>query len=160
MAPSHDTTQVTALLAQQAAAHGLELVHVEFGGQGHAPLVRVYLDREGGIGIDAIAEANSWVKQILDGTPEYATGYTLEVSSPGIERPLVKPADFERFAGSAAKITTTQKVDGRSHFTGTIVGLDGPDVLIDVDGTTHRVAHELIRTARLRGLIDPSKEGC
>jgi ribosome maturation factor RimP len=159
MAATQDTSAVIALLTEQASAHGLELVHVEFGGQAHAPLVRVYLDREGGIDIDAISAANSWVMEVLDARPGYAAGYTLEVSSPGIDRPLVKPADFERFAGSEAKITTAEKVDGRSHFTGTLAGLDGDDVLIGVDGTTHRVPHALIRTARLRAVIELPKEG-
>jgi ribosome maturation factor RimP len=152
-------SRVTALLDEQAASHGLELVHAEFGGQAHTPLVRVYLDREGGIGIDDITAANAWVAPVLDAQPELGGGYTLEVSSPGIERPLVKPADFARFAGQDVKVTTTGKVEGRSHFTGLLRGLEGDDVVVEVGDTTYRIPHGAIRTARLRVEIDINKEG-
>ncbi|HEX9093422.1 MAG TPA: ribosome maturation factor RimP [Coriobacteriia bacterium] len=151
--------RVIALLEAQAAAHGFELVTAEFGGQSNAPLVRVYLDRESGLDIDAIAAANAWVKEVLDAEPKLAANYTLEVSSPGIERPLVKLADFDRFAGWDAKITTTGPVEGRKHFTGRLLGVEGTDVLIEVDGTKYRVPHGAVRTARLRVEIDFNKEG-
>lgn len=151
--------RVTALLEEQAVAHGFDLVHVEFGGHAHQPLVRVYLDREGGLDIDAIASANAWVKDVLDVQPEFAKGYTLEVSSPGIERPLVKPADFERFKDSRVKVTTREPVGGRSHFTGQLLGMEGDEVLLEVDETTYRIPHETIRTARLRVDVDFAKEG-
>lgn len=152
-------SRVTGLLDEQASAHGFELVHAEFSGQARTPLVRVYLDRDGGMDIDAITTANTWVKNVLDAQPEFASGYALEVSSPGIERPLVKLADFVRFADNRAKITTAQPVEGRSHFTGTLLGVEGADVLVDVDGTTYRIPHGAVRTARLRVDIDFAKEG-
>jgi ribosome maturation factor RimP len=152
-------SRVTALLEEQASSHGLDLVAVEFGGHTHAPLVRVYLDREGGIDIDAIAAANAWVSQVLDTQPELADRYTLEVSSPGIERPLVRLKDFERFAGQDAKITTAGLVEGRSHFTGHLNGVEGENVVMVVAGTIFRIPHSAIRTARLRVEIDFNKEG-
>ena len=157
--PKDHASHVTALLEEQAAAHNVELVLAEFGGQKHAPLVRVYLDRDGGIDIDTISAANAWISEVLDAQPELADRYTLEVSSPGIDRPLVRLGDFARFAGQNAKITTTEPVEGRSHFTGCLTGVDGESVVMVVAGTMYRIPHSAIRTARLRVEIDFNKEG-
>lgn len=153
----HDT--ITGLLAPAAEEHALELVLLELAGSARNPVVRVYLDREGGIGIDDIAQANKWLKALLDVVPAYEGGYTLEVSSPGIERPLVTLAHFERFAGSDAHVSVSPEIAGRKRFTGTITGVEGADVLFDVDGTTIRVPLRTITKARLRAEIDFSKEG-
>lgn len=151
--------RLTGLFEAEAAPRGLEIVLVETGGSRRNPLVRVYLDHEGGITIDQIAEANRWIKEILEPLPEMANGYTLEVSSPGIERPLVKLADFERFVGSRAKIAVSPEIDGTKNFTGTIRGVEGTDVILDLDGSTVRIPHGSIHKARLRVEIDFSKEG-
>jgi ribosome maturation factor RimP len=149
---------LTDLFEALAAEHGLELVLVELAGAQRNPLVRVYLDREGGIGIDDIAKASSWIKPVLDEVPEFARGYSLEVSSPGIERPLTKLVDYERFAGKEAKVSTSAEIDGRKQFTGTLGGIDGSDVLLDVDGTTMRVPFRSIAKARLALKIDFGNE--
>ena len=153
------TERVTGLLETEAIAHGFDLVLAEFGGQKHRPLIRVFLDREGGLDIEAITGANAWIKDVLDAQPEFNGDYVLEVSTPGIERPLVKLADFERFAGCDAKVTTTALVNGRKHFTGRLVGVEGTDIAIDVDGTQHRIPHSVVRTAHLRVEIDFNREG-
>ena len=105
---------LTVLLEDPAAANGLELVAVEVVGAGDAPIIRVFIDRDAGIGIDDLASANGWIRPVLDDLPEVGDTCTLEVSSPGIDRPLRKQADFSRFAGKQAKITTSQPVEGRS----------------------------------------------
>lgn len=148
------TDRLTALVEDAAAANGLELVAVEVAGAEHAPLVRVFIDREDGIGIDDLVGANSWLKPLLDEVPELAERYTLEVSSPGMDRPLRKLADFERFAGTKAKITTMGPVGDRKHFTGVLEGVDGEDVLIDVDGQTRRIPHAAVTKARLEADVD------
>lgn len=152
-------SRLTGLFEAEAESRGFEVVLVEVAGSRRNPLVRVYLDHEGGITIDQIAEANRWIKEILDPLPDTANGYTLEVSSPGIERPLVKQADFERFTGSQAKVSVAPEIEGSKHFTGTILGVEGTDVLLDRDGTTVRIPHGSITRARLRVEIDFSKEG-
>jgi ribosome maturation factor RimP len=159
MATTDLATTLTALLEPLAEQHGLTLVTVEIVGHKAEPTVRVYLDREGGIDIDAIAAANEWVGEALEDVRELSTTYTLEVSSPGIERPLRRLVDFERFVGSRADIRTDVLVDRRKRFQGTIAGVEGSDVLIDVDGTTYRVPHEAISKARLRVTIDFGQEG-
>jgi ribosome maturation factor RimP len=145
-------------LTPRAAEYGLELVAVEMAGGEHQPIVRVYLDREGGIDLDAICEANSWVSDELERVQELGGAYTLEVSSPGIERPLRKLDDFERFAGRTAAIKT-RPVEGRSSFTGTVDGVKGEDVLVTADGTQYRIPVGSIKKAKLKVDIDFDEEG-
>ena len=95
--------------------------------------------------------ANKWIKELLDPLPGLARGYTLEVSSPGIERPLVTLEHFERFVGSDATVSVSPEIDGRKRFTGTIAGVEGTDILLDVDGTTIRVPFRSITKARPQG---------
>lgn len=150
--------RLEAQLAPRAEENGLDLVAVELAGADHEPIVRVYLDRDGGIDLDAICAANSWVTQELDDMPELSDTYTLEVSSPGIERPLRKLSDFQRFAGQTVELKT-RPIDGRSKFTGTIDGVDGEDVLVSADGTQHRVPSAAIKKAKLKVDIDFEEEG-
>jgi ribosome maturation factor RimP len=151
-------SRLSGLLEPRAAENGLELVAVEVAGAQNAPLVRVFLDREDGISIDAIAQASHWIQELLDADPDLACGYTLEASSPGIDRPLRKPADYERFAGSRVKVTTKRAVDGRRHFTGTLVGLDGDSIVLDLDGTKHTIPLDEVDKAGLRAEIDFNRE--
>jgi ribosome maturation factor RimP len=151
--------RLTGLLTSEAGSRGLEVVLLETGGTRRNPLVRVYLDCEGGITIDQIAESNRWIKEALDGLPQMANGYTLEVSSPGIERPLVKVADFVRFTGARAKLSVSPEVDGHKHFTGTILSVEGDTVVLDAEGTPVRIPHAAITRANLRVEFDFSKEG-
>jgi ribosome maturation factor RimP len=157
MAVSELAAKLTGLLGPKADAAGLELVCVEVAGSLRTPIVRIYLDRQGGIDIEAIAEANSWIKDALDALPETAAGYDLEVSSPGIERPLVTREHYERFLGSQAKITTTEPIDGRKSFTGTIVACEDDEVVLDTGDTTHRIPLGAVDKARLRVEIDLNK---
>jgi ribosome maturation factor RimP len=159
VAHSETVTQLTGLLEPKAREAGLELVAVEVAGQERAPIVRVFLDREGGIEIDAITAANSWIMGVLDSLPELADRYSLEVSSPGIERPLRTRNDFERFAGQTAKVTSRELVDGHKVFTGTLGGMTDDSVVLEMDGATYHIPLEGISKARLRVEIDFNKEG-
>jgi ribosome maturation factor RimP len=152
-------TRLTALLEAAAAQRGFELVLLETGGPRREPVVRVFLDHEGGITIDQIAESNRWIDELIESERGLENGYTLEVSSPGIERPLVKLADFARFTGSDAKMTVSPEIDGRKHFTGTIRGVEGSDVVLESDSGTVTIPHDRITRANLRVTIDFSKEG-
>lgn len=145
--------QVELLLAPVAERNGYDLVAVETAGGQKQPIVRVFLDRDGGIDLAAVCAANAWVSAELDTMPGLEGSYTLEVSSPGVDRPLRTLTDFERYAGETAKLKT-RPVDGRSAFTGTLEGVDGEEILINVDGMTARVPHEAIKKARLKADVD------
>jgi ribosome maturation factor RimP len=117
--------RIRALIEPLANAAGLELVDVE-----HGPgLLRIYLDREGGIDLDTITRQSEVISDLLDAAdPDPIPGrYTLEVSSPGLERPLLRPADFQRFVGSQITGKTTPSAEGDRRFSGelTEAGDDG-----------------------------------
>ena len=153
--------RLEATLAPAALSHGLELVAVELaGGHGH-PILRVFLDKEGGIGLDEICEANSWISAFLDESEPFGESYTLEVSSPGIDRPLRKLGDFERFRGSIAQLKT-RPLDGRTRFTGTIDDVTDDAIALDVDGELVRIPFSDVRHARLKAEVDfgQGKDGC
>lgn len=140
-------------LDAEATRHGLELVAVEQTGGRRQPVIRVLLDREGGIDIDTIAEANRWVSDVLDGEEGLAGPYVLEVSSPGIDRPLRKPHDFERFIGETATVKTRTE-QGRATYTGRIADAEPTGILLEADDGEHRIAYDEIAKARLKGAID------
>jgi ribosome maturation factor RimP len=151
--------RLATLLDGAAVERGYELVLLEVAGGRREPTLRVYLDHEGGITIDQIAESNRWIDEIIEGQSGLENGYVLEVSSPGIERPLVKLADFVRFVGSDVKLSVSPEVNGHKHFSGTVFGVEGTDVLLEVGGEAVRIPHDRITRAHLRVTIDFSKEG-
>jgi ribosome maturation factor RimP len=126
-------------LAEQAAIdHGVELVHAEVAGPDNRPVVRVFIDKPGGVTHRDCSEVSEQLGTTLDVEDFIHAAYTLEVSSPGLERGLYQRADYERFAGSAAKIKSRDPVGGQRNFRGRIVGIDSDHVVFD-DQTSGRV---------------------
>ena len=146
-------TRLEKALEPAAAEHGLELVAVEQTGGRRSPIIRVLLDRENGIDIDTIAAANAWISPILDADESLNTTYTLEVSSPGIDRPLKRPADFERFAGETATVKVRTE-SGRTAYTGQILSADDTGIVLSTEGEEHRIPYDRILKARLKGVVD------
>jgi ribosome maturation factor RimP len=115
-------------------AEGLELVDVEFAREGGRRILRVTVDREGGVDLDAIANASERLSRRLDAADAVPGGrYALEVSSPGVERRLRAPRDFERSVGRKVKVRTAQPIDGARTHTGTLseVGPEGATILTE-----------------------------
>lgn len=148
-------------LSAAASHHGVELVAVEIVGMSSQPTLRIYLDREGGISLDAICEANEWVSSLLDELDPFEGAYTLEVSSPGIDRPLRKLTDYERFIGHVVNLRT-RPIDGRTRFVGTLLGVTDATIEIGVDTVTFLIPFADVRNARLKGEVDfgQQKGGC
>ena len=145
-------------IAERAARErGLELVHVEFAGGAHAPAVRVFIDKPGGVTHEDCSEVSQHVGTVLDVEDFIPGAYTLEVSSPGLERGLYRPGDYERFAGHLAKLKTRGAVGGQRNFRGRIVGVEGEEVLFD-DKTTGRVRVPLSEIAKANLEIDTEEE--
>ena len=129
---------------------GYELVGVEYqsGGRGGG-LLRVYIDSADGISADDCQKVSYQVSGVLDVEDPIPGHYTLEVSSPGLDRLLFRPEDFERFAGQLVKLRTVSPVDGRRNFKGRLVGMRDGQVVIEQDGVEVSLAYEQVDQARL-----------
>ena len=132
---------------------GFELVDVEFqsGGIG---VLRVYIDKAGGIGLEDCAEASQQISALLDVEDPIPGSFTLEVSSPGLDRRLRTLEHFERYVGQRVKVQTKMPVFGRKRFTGELAGIEGGEICLDVDGQKHRVQLADIHSARLVPELD------
>ena len=112
---------------------GFELVRLRLMG-GNTPTLQIMAERpEGGIEVDECAEISTAVSAILDVEDPIEDNYTLEVGSPGIDRPLTRLKDFAEWSGYVAKIETSELIDGRKRFKGTLAGVDGNEVLIEIE---------------------------
>ncbi|MFN2529666.1 MAG: ribosome maturation factor RimP [Pyrinomonadaceae bacterium] len=130
--------RVQELAEQVAIDHGVELVHTEVAGPENKPIVRVFIDKPHGVTHEDCTEVSFHLGTILDVEDFIHASYTLEVSSPGLERGLYKRSDFERFSGSFAKMKTRQAIQGQRNFRGRLLGVEGDDVLFE-DRTNGRV---------------------
>ncbi len=150
--------KLTELLEPLAVEQGVELVAVEQSGGHKSTVIRVLLDCEDGLDIDAICEANNWVSDALDEADPIAGPFVLEVSSPGVDRPLRTREHFERFAGETVSIKTTAQSPARSSWSGTLVGLEGDDVVLAVDDEHVRIPLDTVHKARLKGVVSFNPE--
>ncbi len=149
--------RVQELAERVAIDHGLELVHAEVAGPENKPIVRVFIDKPHGVTHDDCSDVSLHLGTILDVEDFIHASYTLEVSSPGLERGLYKRADYERFAGSDAKLKTRQPIEGQRNFRGRILGVDENALLFE-DRTNGRVRipFDIITKANLE--VDLSQE--
>jgi ribosome maturation factor RimP len=136
---------------------GYEAVGIELLPQGGNELLRIYIDREEGVTIHDCEQVSHQVSGMLDVEDPIRGDYTLEVSSPGIDRPLFRREDFARFAGKRAKLKLSAPRDGRARYTAFLRGLDGDEVLLEVDGEALRVAFDEIDQARLVADLRPGR---
>jgi ribosome maturation factor RimP len=139
-------TQIVQPIAQESS---LELVDVEFRTSGKRWLLRVYIDREGGVTIEDCVRVSRELSRTLDVEDVIEHPYALEVSSPGLTRALKKKADFERSKGRQCKIITTAAIEGRVDFRGEILGIAGDNVEVKEKGDTYRIPLTTIKKASL-----------
>ncbi len=149
--------RVREIARRTAEERGLELVHVEFAGGPRSPVVRVFIDKPGGVTHADCSEGSTHVGTVLDVEDFIRGTYTLEVSSPGLERGLYGRADFERFAGKPAKLKTRGAINGQRNFRGRIEGVEGEEILFE-DKTTGRVRVPLSEVAKANLEIDVEEE--
>lgn len=130
---------------------GIELVDVEFLKEGGRWYLRIFIDKPEGISHEDCRFVSERIDKLLDEKVPIAHSYSLEVSSPGIERPIKKLEDYNRFKGRAAVVTTFVPIDGRKKFGGRLMGIRLGKVVIDIDGTELFIPLEQIASARLAG---------
>ena len=145
-----DPLQLDKMLEPGIGSMGYELVGVEYqtGGKSGG-LLRVYIDNEQGISAEDCRKVSYLVSGVLDVEDPIPGHYTLEVSSPGLDRPLFKLEDFERFAGQLAKLRMSSPVDGQRKFKGRLMGIKDGEIVIVQDGEEIRLPFEQVERARL-----------
>jgi ribosome maturation factor RimP len=144
------------VLGPVLARDGYELVEVEWVRGGGRFTLRVFIDRPGGVNVDDCQLVSRTIEPILDVEDFIEPAYDLEVSSPGLDRPLRTPEHFARWAGQRVHVKaygpvagTTEGSPPRKNWTGTLRGFAEGAVLVDVDGALHRIPHEQIAKANL-----------
>ncbi len=144
------TARVEALIAPTIEAMGFTVVRVMLSG-GNSPTLQVMAEPtvRRGMTVDDCADISRAISAILDVEEPIAGNYTLEVSSPGLDRPLTRLADYERFRDFEARIETHAVVDGRRRIRGRLAGVDGKDILVDIDGERSRIAFTDVAKAKL-----------
>jgi len=149
--------RVREIAARAAEERGLELVHVEMARTGRLRTLRVFIDKPAGVTHEDCSEVSHHVSTVLDVEDFIHEPYTLEVSSPGLERGLYRREDYERFAGHLARMKSREAVDGQRNFRGRIVGVEGGDVVFD-DRTTGRVLVPVASIVKANLEIDVEEE--
>src|SRR3546814_10823377 len=161
-------TKIADLIAPTLDAMGFQLVRVKLVGA-QRPVLQIMFERDtggaphdGGITVEDCAEVSRAVSAVLDVEDPIASAYRLEVSSPGIDRPLVKAADFERFKGYEAKVELGRPLDGRKRFRGRLRGVSGSEVVLQDEetGGDQRLPVAEIANARQIGSASCRERGC
>jgi ribosome maturation factor RimP len=137
---------------------GYALVACEFFLEGGRWTLRISIEKHGGVTVDDCARISHSVEDLLEVEEVVPLEYNLEVSSPGIFRPLRKRRDFERFVGERVKVKTVHLIDGRQNFKGILAAVEGEDLVVVIDNVRFRVPLAAVGRAHLDPEIIPKKE--
>ena len=154
MKPHHTLEQkvineVAAVMAEVIEHEGFELVDVTYRREPHGWILRVFIDRDDGVTIDDCTLVSRQLSDLLDVKADMPQAYRLEVSSPGLNRPLTKPADFLRFQGKRIRLRTHTAIDGRKNFTGKLLEFRDGNLFLDIEGTVFQIAYGSLEKANL-----------
>ena len=141
-------------LERRAAEFDIEIVTLEVAGAKKAPTIRVFIDAPEGIGFDELATSQAWINATVDEIDPFPGAYTLEVSSPGIDRPLRTVEHFKRFTGETVVIQMIAPIDGRSKWTGRLTGIEEGTIQLEIDGIQYELEFDQVKRAQLKGTID------
>jgi ribosome maturation factor RimP len=130
-------------------SEGLELVDLEYRREAQGWVLRFYIDREGGVTVEDCAEVSGELGALLEVRDLIANPYILEVSSPGLTRPLKKPEDFNKFRNRLVKMKTFDPIEGRRNFKGILLGLEDEKVRLKIEGQLYEIPLEGIAKANL-----------
>ena len=150
MVATAEERRVIDLIEAPLEAMGFDLVRVKLMGSTRRTLqIMAEPLAERAMTVEDCVEVTDAISPILDVEDPIKSAYSLEVSSPGIDRPLTKPAHFARYAGFEAKLSTTEPIDGRKRYRGPMKGMADGAVVIEIDGTDRRVPFEMVDEAKL-----------
>jgi ribosome maturation factor RimP len=137
------------LFEPEAAAIGYEILGIELNQSTHGSLLRVYIDKEGGINVDDCALVSHQLAGLLDVEDPIQGNYDLEVSSPGLDRPLFTLAQLKKVVGQTIKIRLYEKLNGRKRFVGTLNSVNDEDIVINCEDGEYELPFRLIDRASL-----------
>lgn len=137
-----------------ASERGVEIVTIEIVGARKAPTIRVFIDTPEGVSFDQLASAQEWINQIMDEIDPFPGAYTLEVSSPGIDRPLRTLQHFKRAQGETVAVVMNAPIEGRSKYSGTLVEANEQVVILEQEQTRFELPFDEIKKAHIKGTID------
>ena len=137
------------LLRNVVQADGVELVHIEYQPKVSPCVLRIYIDKPGGVGLQDCERVSRHASALLDEEDLIQDRYVLEVSSPGIERPLFKELDYRRFVGKEIRLITTETIENRRKFTGLIQTFSEGILKLEFDGETYQIPFSKIKKANL-----------
>ena len=146
--------ELSKLLEPAIERLGYELVDAEVRLGSKGGLVRLFIDKPEGIDLDDCEKVSLAVSALLDVEDPIPGNYNLEVSSPGLDRKLTKVEHFQRFTGETVKVQMRFPIEGRRRFRGTLVASDADNIVVEVDGESHRLPLKTIDTARLVPAVD------
>lgn len=142
-------------LSAKARENEIEIVTVEIVGAKKSPIIRIYIDNSDGIDFNALSSSQEWIGQIIEEMDPFPGAYTLEVSSPGIDRPLRTAEHFKRFVGEKARIKMQSPIDGSFNFTGLIDRADDEVVVVELeDKRKYELPINEMKKANLVGKIE------
>jgi ribosome maturation factor RimP len=142
--------QARAAILPVLARCNYQLVDIEYVREPMGWVLRVFIDKEGGITIEECALVSGEIGDVLDAGSIVDGRYHLEISSPGLDRRVRDPIDFDRFAGRQVRIKSEIPLEGRRNFAGLLKGMDGDSVVVEIDGCEHRVPIDSIEKANLK----------
>ena len=145
--------QIEEMLAPTVEALGFELWGLEYLSQGRHSLLRLYIEHENGISVDDCAAVSEQVSAVLDVEDPITGEYTLEVSSPGMDRLLFKLGQYPAYSGEEVDIRLRSAFEGRRKFKGILKGIEGEDVVVQVDDHEYLLPHSAIEKARVQPRI-------
>ncbi len=141
--------KVVELAKEAVETAGVELDDVELLGQTGKMIVRVTIDSEGGVGIKECERVSRQLEALLDVEDPIPGSYTLEVTTPGLDRPLRSLRDFERFKGRLARVVTSERIDKQTFFVGRIKSVEGDRIVLELDNREVEIPYNIVSKARL-----------
>ncbi len=150
MAKTRIVEKIEILISPYIQESGMELVDVEFVKEGGNWYLRIFIDKPGGIGIEDCRLISEKIDKLMDEKDPIPQSYILEVSSPGIERPLKKMSDFVRFTGLLAVVSTFAAIEGKKSFRGRITSVQGDSITFEVEGIALTIPFKQVASARLK----------
>jgi ribosome maturation factor RimP len=149
--------RIDKIAAEAAKENGVEFVHSEIAGNKRNMTVRIYIDKPAGVTVEDCARVSQSIEAVIDIEDFIPSAYVLEVSSPGLERPLFSIQDFEKFIGKKAKVKTVEAISGQANFNGRIAAVEGSEIVFeDKTNGTVRIDFEQVSKANLK--VDLAEE--